>query len=264
MTTNTKNTTNDSLADALASAHRTGTTLAVAPWKDALSDAVQAYRVQDAVGRALGVFGTTPPQYWKSGGGSRDAVLTHAPLAPAGVRTGPARFDDMTFHTPGFEAEIALRLGRDVTPEDAAALDVEGAHALVDAMAVSIEIVDSRWALGDDAAGGAPALLKLADFQSHGALALGEWLPYARRDWSTQACEVRIGGRAPIVRTGSHPLGDPAWLLPTWLRHATRDGETIAAGTVVTTGSWVGLLPMAQGEAASVTFDGIGSLQVQL
>ena len=259
MTTNILN----NLADALASAHRTGTSLAVGPWKDVLSDAVQAYRVQDAVGESLGVFGAKAPQYWKSGGASRDVVLTHAPLPPAGVRDGLARFDDMTFHVPGFEAEIALRLGRDVTPEQAAALEVDDAHALIDAMAVSIEIVDSRWERNDDA-GAAPALLKLADFQSHGALALGDWLPYVRKDWSTQACEVRIGDREPIVRTGTHPMGDPAWLLPIWLRHATRDGKTVAAGTVVTTGSWVGLLPIGQGEAATVTFDGIGSLQVHL
>ena len=95
------------IVEALASAHSTGTVVDGAAWGDALSDAEQAYWVQDGVGRALGVFGSGVPQHWKSGGPSRTATLTHAPLPPAGVRTGPARFADMGFHIPGFEAEIA-------------------------------------------------------------------------------------------------------------------------------------------------------------
>ena len=147
-------------------------------------------------------------------------MLTHAPLPPAGVRASPADFGDMHFNAPGIEAEIALRLGEGVTPERAAALTPETAAALVDAMTVSIEIVDSRWK--DPAQ--ASALLRLADQQSHGALVLGAWVPYAARDWAAQRCETRIGAREPVLRTGTHPLGDPAWLLPIWLRacHARR------------------------------------------
>lgn len=250
----------DGLVEALASAHSAGTVVAGEPWRDALSDAEQAYWVQDAVGRALGVFGSGVAQHWKSGGPSRGTPLTHAPLPPAGVRTGPARFADMQFNIPGFEAEIALRLGRDVTPDMAAGLTADGVDALIDAMTVSVEIVDSRW---DDTGRGFP-LLKLADFQSHGALALGEWVPYERRDWSAQTCRVRIEGSEPAVFTGSLSLVEPQWLLPQWLRHVTRGGKTVAAGTVVTTGTWCGLIPLRPDATASVTFDGIGSLDVRL
>jgi 2-keto-4-pentenoate hydratase len=250
----------DGLIEALASAHSTGTVVDGAAWGDALSDAEQAYWVQDGVGRALGVFGSGVPQHWKSGGPSRTATLTHAPLPPAGVRAGPARFADMSFHIPGFEAEIALRLGRDVTPDMAAALTDDGVDALIDAMAVSVEIVDSRW----DDTGRTFPLLKLADFQSHGALALGDWVPYEARDWSAQTCRVHIEGGEPIVFTGTHSLGAPPWLLPAWLRHVTRGGKTVAAGTVVTTGTWCGLIPLRPDAAASVSFDGIGALDLRL
>ncbi|MDH6594294.1 2-keto-4-pentenoate hydratase [Variovorax sp. TBS-050B] len=249
------------LAEALANARRTHQTLDATPWLATLENADQAYQVQDAVAASLGWFADeSAPRTWKSGGASRNAVLTHAPLPPAGVRAAPADFSDLVFHVPGIESEIALRLGREVTPAMAAALDHADAAALVDAMAVSVEIVDSRW---QDLAA-TPALLRLADSQVHGALAIGEWKPYAAIDWTSQRCETRIGSAEPVVRQGTHPMGDPAWLLPVWLRHLTRHGRTVPAGTVVTTGSWVGILPCRRGDQVTVAFDGIGALRLSV
>ncbi|WP_431131325.1 2-keto-4-pentenoate hydratase [Variovorax paradoxus] len=247
------------LADALIAAHRSNRTLDAAPWTDALQDATQAYEVQDAVATALGWFQSgTVPGCWKSGGGSRDVTLTHAPLPPAGVRQSPANFDDLAFHIPGIEAEIALRLGKDVTPAMAAKLDHNDAASLIDAMAVSVEIVDSRW----QDLPATPALLRLADSQVHGALVLGEWQPYAAVDWASQRCETKVGNAAIVVREGTHPLADPAWLLPIWLRHVTRHGQTAPAGTVVTTGSWVGVLPCRRGDQVTAEFAGIGAVRL--
>ena len=127
-------------------------------------------------------------------------------------------------------------------------------------MTVSIEIVDSRW----KQARSAGPLLKLADLQSHGALVLGAWRPYAARDWSTQRCEVRIGDVGPQAFTGTHSLGDPTWLLPQWLQHVTRNGATVPQGTVVSTGTWCGLLEARRGDMVRVAFDGIGDAEVRL
>lgn len=219
-----------------------------------------AYAVQDAVARAFGWFDDGPARYWKSGGPSREAVLTHAALPPAGVWTSPAQAAGWPFHLRGIEAEIALRLARDVDPGLASRLDLGQATGLVDAMCVSIEIVDSRWSEALDA----PALAKLADLQSHGALVLGEWVPFAPRDWLAQTCRVEIGAQSPAERRGTHPLADPAFLLPAWLRHATRDGRSVPAGTVVTTGTWVGILQAEPGDLVSAEFAGIGRACVQL
>lgn len=250
----------DELAEALASAWREGRATSAAPWHGSVRDAAQAYLAQERLADAMAWFGPGLPIYWKSGGASRQAVLNHAPLPPAGVRPSPANFGDMRFIAPGIESEIALRLGETVTPERAAALTPEDAGTVVDAMAVSIEIVDSRWA----EASLAPALLRLVDLQSHGALVLGEWVPYAARDWAAQGCETRISSRDVLVRTGTHPLGDPAWLLPAWLQYLTRDGGSVPAGTVVTTGSWVGLLPATPGDTVVVEFPGIGRAEARL
>jgi 2-keto-4-pentenoate hydratase len=248
------------VASHLVRARRDNTLADAAPLAEALADAADAYAVQERVALELGWFGAAPPRYWKSGGASRDAVLTHAPLPPAGVWTSPARSGTWPFHLRGIEAEVALRLARDVDAALAATLDADSARTLIDAMAVSIELVDSRWREALEA----PALCKLADLQSHGALVLGDWRAFEARDWRAQSCRVRIGAQAAVERRGTHSLGDPAFLLPAWLRHATRQGATLVAGTVVTTGTWVGILQAAEGDLVTAEFPGIGQASVQL
>jgi len=176
------------------------------------------------------------------------------------VRPSPADLRGWPFHRRGIEAEVALRLARDVDAALAATLDTAIARTLVDAMCVSIEIVDSRWAEAFDA----PAPARLADLQSHGALVLGDWVPFdAARDWSAQRCTVAIGTQPALAFVGTHSLGDPAAVLPGWLRHAAATGP-VPAGSVVTTGSWSGLPLAAAGDRVVVAFDGIGSARVQL
>jgi 2-keto-4-pentenoate hydratase len=241
---------------ALVQARRSG--LAVAA--QTLPDAAAAYAVQDGVAREFGWFGDAMPRHWKSGGPSRSAVLTHAPLPPAGVWASPADGHDWPFHRRGIEAEVALRLGRDVGPDEAAGLELSAAATLVDAMCVSIEIVDTRWAEGLDAA----PLAKLADLQAHGALVLSRWLPFEARDWAAQVCRVSIGTQPVVERRGTHALADPLFVLPAWLRHATRNGRAVPAGTVVTTGTWCGILQANAGDRVTAEFPGIGSASVQL
>jgi len=249
-----------SVAAALVQAHRSQRPADAAPLEGLLQGAGDAYAVQDEVARECNWFGGSVPQYWKSGGPARDAALTHAPLPPQRVWTSPADARQAHFNLRLVEAEVALRLARDVAPADAAALTHEGAGALVAAMTVSIEIVDSRW----QQARSASALLKLADLQSHGALALGEWKPFAPRDWAAQQCTVQIGNATAQVFRGTQSLGDPAWLLPIWLKHVTRNGATVPRGTVVTTGTWCGLLEAKAGERVRVVFEGIGEAEIQL
>jgi len=249
-----------SVAAALVQAHRSHRPADAAPLEGLLQGAGDAYAVQDEVARECNWFGGSVPQYWKSGGPARDAALTHAPLPPQHVWPSPADARQAHFNLRLIEAEVALRLARDVTPADAVALTHEGAGALVAAMTVSIEIVDSRW----QQARSASALLKLADLQSHGALALGEWKPFVARDWSAQSCSVQIGDAAPKVFRGTQSLGDPTWLLPIWLKHVTRNGATVPRGTVVTTGTWCGLLPVPAGTQARVEFPGIGEVAVRM
>jgi len=250
----------DDVAAALVRARLGRSLLQVEDWRAAIPDAAAAYEIQDRVAATMGWFGTSTPRRWKSGGGSRDKTLTHAPLPPPGVRESPADFTGEAFFAPRIELEIALRLGCEVDAARASRLGHDDAGEVIDAMCVSIEIVDSRW----DESVEPTAPMKLADLQSHGALVLGVWVPCARRDWAAQRLSVRIGQAPPIERIGTHPLGTPLWVLPAWLRHATRTGQALPAGSVVTTGSWVGMLPVARGLEVNAHFEGIGSAELRL
>jgi len=247
----------ESVAQALIRARREHACADAQTFVDSLRTPEDAYAVQASVASLLG-WQTPGASVWKSGGPSRQAQPTHAELPLAGVWGSPAHAQDWPFTWRGIEAEIALRLGESVDAAQAAALDGAGAVALVDAMAVSIEVVDSRWQQYVDA----PNLLKLADLQSHGALVLGEWRPFEARDWAAQTCRVTIG-RECIERRGTHALGDPAYGLVAWLRHATRAGRRIEAGSVVTTGTWVGILPASAGDLVTAEFEGVGHASIQ-
>jgi len=69
--------------------------------------------------------------------------------------------------------------------------------------------------------------------------------------------------RGPVSATkqfvGTHPCGDPRWVLPHWLRHVSAVAGAVSAGSVVTTGSWCGLLMLQAGDAVEAEFVGIGS-----
>lgn len=249
------------LADALQAATASGQPLDAAQWPSALT----AHDITAVHQRSAAQWGDTAcaPCYWKSGGPGRSQPLGHAPLPPQGVVQAGGAAADLR-HQPlmlrGIEAEIALRIGPEVDAALAAQLDACSALQLIDAMAVSVEVVDSRWLQQLQA----PDALKAADLLCHGALALGAWQPFVARDWAQQRCTVQIGRQPPVARQGSHSLQDPAWLLPAWLRYATQHFGTVRAGTVVTTGSWVGLLMAQAGEVVTAKFDGVGELQVQL
>lgn len=250
----------EALSRALIAARRERRALDPQDWQDAVPDAEAAYAVQQAVADAFGWCPGGVAAHWKSGGPSREEPLTHAPLPPDGVHLVSADLSGWPLRLRIVEAEVALRLGSEVAPQAALQLTPEAAQKLVDAICVSIEIVDTRWSDFDRAT----PLMRLADLQSHGALVLGEWGPYRRRNWSEQACELRIGSQVQIRRTGSHTLGDPLWVLPAWLRHATRHGATVPAGTVVTTGSWVGMPSAQAGDEVLAEFEGIGSARLTL
>ncbi len=247
------------VAQALLAARRDRAPCDADFFAQALRDPADAYAVQDLV-----MEGVTQqqgfPRYWKTGAPGRDGVAPHAALPPEGVWASPADAYSWAFNICLVEAEIAFRLAHDVPPAQAAALDRDTARAVVDAMAVSIELVDSRWREGL----AAPALLKLADLQSHGALVLGPWVPFVERDWAAQECTVQIGIRPVAFWRGTHAVGDPVALVPAWLRHASRRGETVPAGTVVTTGTWCGMLPSAPGDRVVVRFEAVGESVVQL
>lgn len=219
----------------------------------------QAYEVQERLVAALGEP-AGGPRFWKSGAPATSEPLKHAPLPSRGVRKSGSSVGDLRLHRRWIEAEVALRIDSDVSAAQAQRLTHGTALERVDGVCVSIEVLDSRWATGRDA----PPLLKLADLLMHGALVLGEFVPFQPRAWDQQECRVRIGASGWRSFRGTLGLRDPAFVLPEWLRHATRGGAPVERGSVVTTGTWCGLLDTQQGDLVAIEFPGIGSASVQL
>jgi len=225
----------DDLIEQLIACHRAGTLLRAADWAHAVRDEADAYAVQEGVAQALGWHFDR----WKSGGASRQGPFSHSPVNP---RVGTALL--------GVEAEIALRIGRAVP-----AIDAQGPlDGVVDAMCIAVECVASRWEEGL----AAPDLLRMADHQSNAGLLLGPWQPFRALDWGQLEWRLALPGQPDIVRRGGHSLADPAGVLPAWLRHVTRHGATVPAGTVVTTGAWGGLHALAGDARGTLSFEGVG------
>lgn len=257
------------LVAALCAARRSGRTVPTALLADLVPDTAAGYRVQDAVAGQLGWWPVRHRAgHWKAGAGDTQAIPAYAPLPPAGVWSGtPAASADATdqgFHLIGVEAEVAFRLGRPVGPAEAAAIAMADDLAdWLDALCVSIELVDSRW----DEGLAAPDALKLADLLCHGGLVLGEWQPYRPwigHDWAEQACSLEVDGQEVAQGVGGHPCGSPLWVIPHWLRHATAGDGTLAAGTVVTTGAWLGVHFARPGQTLTVRFAGLGAARVRV
>lgn len=255
-----------SIADALWWSHKLGERVASgADVAYMLRDAADARAVQNALALARKWWPAgSVPRYWKSGGPNRAAALIHAPLPEPGVQTGitTAVAPGTVFNLRGIEGEIALRIGQDVTAEQAASLTPDTARTLVDAYAVAIEWVDCRWREGTKA----PALTLLADGQCHGGLAISDWQDFAplhQHDWSQQTCTLQVNEGTAQSFTGTHSLQDPAWLLVSWLQHVTQHYGTVTAGTVVTTGTWTGCPEVQPGDLVTVRFDGLGALRWQ-
>ncbi|MDC2860051.1 fumarylacetoacetate hydrolase family protein [Delftia sp. DT-2] len=263
-----------SLAHALLQARHSGELLDADDWADVVRAPADAQAVQAAMAPALGwrVAGSQQgpgrvPGYWKSGAPRRDAPLTHAPLPEEGVWASPSVAGGAPLHLRGIEAEIALRLGREVTAEMAAALQPGDGLELIDGITAAIEVVDTRWRQHLKA----PPLLLAADGLCHGALVLGPWQDASRllprespRDWSAQVCRLRVGAAPLQAFTGTHPLGDPLWLLAGWLQELVRRYGNVPAGTVVTTGTWNGLAFAHAGDLVVAELDGIAEARLQL
>jgi 2-keto-4-pentenoate hydratase len=120
-----------------------------------------------------------------------DLVLSNGAAAPA------ARFC-----APRVEPEVAFLLG---APLRGPGVTVDDVHAATEAVAVALEIVDSRIAewkltLPDT----------VADNASSGAVVLGDWVPYDGLDLVNARASLWLNGTEIDSGTGSAVMGDHA------------------------------------------------------
>lgn len=196
---------------------------------------------------------------WKVGAKSPDGPAQGAPLPDALVYASPARLH-FEAHAPfTLELEIAFRLGRTFEPSHApyAAQDVMSA---IESMCATIEVVTSRFAAWPDV----DRLWQLADLLNHGALITGAPVPY-RDDFPfvTPSLRFTYNGTSVFASEPANPAGDPRWLLSWVVNHSTGRGIALEAGTVITTGSFIGMWSAREPGIAVGEIEGLPPVQVQ-
>ena len=231
------------VADELLAARRKGAAIAAVRGRLPAKDLAAAYAVQKLnidrlvaggrrrVGRKIGLtseavqrqLGVDSPDF----GVLLDDMDFSAGVIPLGGLIAPR-----------VEAEFALRLARDIT---VAGLSGEALAPFVEAVAVSVEIVDSATNWDID------IVDTIADNASSCGFAVGEWRPYAR-DLALPERSMRLLRDGEIVSqgVGAATLGNPLNALA-WLADASIGvGEPLRAGEIVLSGAlgpMVGLTP---------------------
>jgi 2-keto-4-pentenoate hydratase len=214
------------------------------------SDA-DAYQIQDAVARQLDqVIGG-----WKVGAASPTTAAFCAPIYASMIRPSPASYQGAELRLIGIEAEIGFRFSRDLPSRDAA---YERAEVTAGAtLHPIIEVVDSRYS--DFRSLDRASIL--ADNFSNGGLVYGPALP----DWES----LDLGHTTMTVTEDGQPFSDstggaardPIGALVDFANLMNGRGG-VKAGTIVTTGSWTGMVFTKRGARIVADFGPLGRVEI--
>ena len=216
-----------------------------------------AFAIQDTVMARLG----ERPGGWKVATPA-DGPATCAPMFASLVHPSPLTIAAADVPLLGVEAEIALRLGRDLPPR-ATPYGRTDLEAAIDAACAAIEIVDARLCKGSRAYLHADPLDKLADNVGNGGFVYGAPVADWRRlELTALRVTLELGGKKLVDKVGGCPSGDPVNAVVWLANHLTGRCGGLKAGQIVTTGSCVGLPFATPGDTARASFDGLGTVEV--
>jgi 2-oxo-3-hexenedioate decarboxylase/2-keto-4-pentenoate hydratase len=180
-------------------------------------------------------------------------------MAAANVLASPARLRHATFLHVGIECEIAVRLKKPLSWQQAP-FSAQSVSSAVGACLPAIEIVDDRW--DDFSTVDTPTLI--ADNFFHAACVLGpEREDWANVDLAAVAGTTMINGIPVGSGRGADVMGHPFAALA-WLANALAAQEkNLAEGDVVLTGSVVETRWVAAGDRVVVELAGLGRAEVR-
>jgi 2-keto-4-pentenoate hydratase len=244
------------LASLLADTRRSGGALETLAAGLAPSNAQEAYAVQHATLRRL----ETSIGGWKVGAKSPDGPIQGSLLPGNCVHGQTAALRRDAYAKPGLELEIAFTLTRRFEAASGHHSDEDVLDA-IGSMRASIELVASRfshWPAVDK-------LWQLADLQNHGALVVGEAVPYdPDYPFLAPSLSFTFDGASIFEGKPSNPAGDPRRLLGWTVNHALSQGVTLEAGTVITAGSYTGIHFPARAGVAVGVIDGLPPVELTL
>lgn len=238
-------------AGLLVKARRERRPVAALPPGSQPADFAEAVAIQ---AETLRLLGETAPAY-KVAGLTPEAAMW-APIMGSTIQASPGRFPAAQVPLLGIEAEIGYRLKDDVT-----AADRSMTMAQLDARVIAvptIEIVDTRFASYADT----PLLQRTADLMSNGGLVHGEpWADGGGQDMSRLAVKLYADGELICDTVGGHAARDPRIPTLAFIRAPGRP-DHLPAGTLITAGSYTGLLHVRPGALVTARFAGYGDLTV--
>lgn len=213
----------------------------------------QAYLIQREVAAALGGIGG-----WKVGSPGPDGPVTCAPLPALGVQDSPGRVSEAECLDRGVEAEIAVRIVRDLPPREAP-YSRDEVLAAIGSAHPAIEVLQSRYVDVD----AVDPLSALADSLSHFGLVVGPEVPdWQALDLAREGVRLVVDGAEVKART-ANPAGDMVRLVVWLANEGAHWAGGLRAGQVVTTGSWTGKDAVPLGGKARIVFDHAGEAAVR-
>lgn len=157
----------------------------------------------------------------------------------------------------GIEFECCARLGQSLTPRDKP-YEMDEITEAVDAICPAFEVIDDR---------NAAYPLDLLSLVADNAWNEGNVLGKFRTSWpdlantrSTLECNGKVIDQGHGRDVLGHPFEPLRWLA----NHLRAQGETLRAGEIVLTGSWVTTRFPKAGEYYRYTIDGVGSVEITL
>ena len=249
----------------LIEAERTGTQTGLMSLRFPGLDLGGAYRIQDALVAAKIAAGRHQIG-WKIGLTSKamqDALKIDTP--DSGVL-----FDDMLFETgatvpkgrfiqPRIEAEIAFIMGADLGPSPSRA-DVIAATA---AVAPSLEILDTRIHRADPATGTLRVITDtIADNAANAGIVLGAERHPADMDLRWVGAIVARDGEVEETGLGAGVLNDPPTGIVWLAERLATVGQSIKAGDVVLSGSFIRPLEAPPGSRIEADFGPFGHVAI--
>jgi 2-keto-4-pentenoate hydratase len=211
----------------------------------------EAYRVQDAITARL----AAKVRAWKVGAADAVSTPNGAPIFDVYQEGNvPGRA------STGVELEIAFKLDKGF-PAGGGKPSRADVEAAIESAHIALETCASRLVEGM----AAPAHVRLADFGTNLGLVIGPEVKNWRDiDAKTLRAQITADGKTIADVTGGHTAPDLLGLLTWIVGHAVLKRGGMDAGTIVTTGSWMGIRWVDTPAKIVGTFDGLGEISVQL
>ena len=158
------------------------------------------------------------------------------------------------------ECEVAFILS-DELPPTAGPFTAASVRAAIESIVPVIELVCSRF--DSMATVGAPSLV--ADNVASGHLVTGEPMPFTKATKPSQiAATLRLNGDVMAKGSGDAVLGDPLVALAWLANHLAERGVPLPKGSLVSTGSMTGMVPIEAEDVAMADFGKLGRVSVHL